>query len=51
MKALLVAALITTALVVPARAQRRLIILDQDGSGPGGSNMMSMMALLQSPQA
>ena len=27
----------------------RLVIIDQDGSGPGGSNMMSMMALLQSP--
>jgi len=43
MKALLVvAALITTALLIPAHAERRLIIVDQDGSGPGGSNMMSM---------
>jgi purine nucleosidase len=34
----------------PALAQRRLVIIDQDTSGPGGSNIMSMMALLQSPQ-
>jgi purine nucleosidase len=30
---------------------RRMVIIDQDGSGPGGSNQMSMMVLLQSPQA
>ncbi|QHN02532.1 nucleoside hydrolase [Granulicella sp. WH15] len=29
----------------------RLVIVDQDGSGPGGSNQMAMMVLLQSPQA
>jgi inosine-uridine nucleoside N-ribohydrolase len=34
----------------PALAQKRLVIIDQDTSGPGGSNIMSMMALLQSPQ-
>jgi purine nucleosidase len=28
----------------------RLVLIDQDGSGPGGSNQMSMMVLLQSPQ-
>jgi inosine-uridine nucleoside N-ribohydrolase len=27
-----------------------LVLIDQDGSGPGGSNQMAMMALLQSPQ-
>ena len=32
-------------------AQRRLVLIDQDGSGPGGSNQMAMMALLQSPRA
>jgi len=32
-----------------ARAQR-LVLIDQDGSGPGGSNQMSMLVLLQSPQ-
>src|ERR1700761_6026485 len=34
----------------PAFAQKRMVIIDQDTSGPGGSNIMSMMALLQSPQ-
>jgi purine nucleosidase len=29
---------------------QRLVLIDQDGSGPGGSNQMAMMALLQSPQ-
>jgi purine nucleosidase len=29
---------------------RRMVLIDQDGSGPGGSNQMAMMALLQSPQ-
>jgi inosine-uridine nucleoside N-ribohydrolase len=31
-------------------AQRRLVLIDQDGSGPGGSNQMSILALLQAPQ-
>jgi purine nucleosidase len=30
-------------------AQKRLVLIDQDGSGPGGSNQMSILALLQSP--
>ena len=33
------------------RPGRRKVIIDQDGSGPGGSNQMAMMVLLQSPQA
>ena len=33
-----------------ASAQRRMVLIDQDGSGPGNSNQMSMMVLLQSPQ-
>ena len=32
-------------------AQKRLIIVDQDGFGPGDSNQMSMLALLQAPDA
>ena len=31
-------------------AQKRLVLVDQDGSGPGGSNQMAMLALLQAPQ-
>jgi purine nucleosidase len=42
--------LVALAASTSALAQRRLVIIDQDTSGPGGSNMMSMMALLQSPQ-
>ncbi|MGC2330850.1 MAG: nucleoside hydrolase [Candidatus Acidiferrales bacterium] len=38
------------AAATPALAQKRLVLIDQDGSGPGGSNQMAMMALLQSPQ-
>lgn len=46
---LVVLALIAAA-PAAALAQKRMVIIDQDGSGPGGSNMMSMMVLLQSPQ-
>ena len=34
-----------------APAQPRMILVDQDGSGPGGSNQMAIMVLLQSPAA
>lgn len=30
-------------------AQKRLVLIDQDGLGPGGSDQMAMLALLQSP--
>jgi purine nucleosidase len=30
-------------------AQKRFVLIDQDGSGPGGSNQMAMLALLQAP--
>jgi purine nucleosidase len=30
-------------------AQKRMVLIDQDGSGPGGSDQMAMLALLQSP--
>src|SRR5947209_4132004 len=33
-----------------AGAQKRLVIADQDAYGPGGTNQMSLMVLLQSPQ-
>ena len=32
-----------------AHAEKRLVLIDQDGSGPGGSNQMAMMVFLQSP--
>ena len=36
--------------VVQAAHAQRLVLIDQDGSGPGGSNQMAMMVLLQAPQ-
>ena len=44
------AALIALTVTLPATAQKRLVLIDQDGSGPGGSNQMAMMVLLQSPK-
>jgi len=31
------------------QAQKRMVLIDQDGSGPGGSDQMAMLALLQAP--
>jgi inosine-uridine nucleoside N-ribohydrolase len=42
------AALLVIAMLAPAYGQKRLVLIDQDGSGPGDSNQMSMMVLLQS---
>lgn len=43
--------LLLCAVIAPAcAAQKRLVLIDQDGSGPGGSNQMAMLALLQAPQ-
>jgi purine nucleosidase len=50
MKSLLLA-LFLLASLSSALGERRLVLVDQDGSGPGGSNQMSMMVLLQSPDA
>ena len=33
-----------------AQGPQRLVLVDQDGSGPGGSNQMAIMTLLQAPQ-
>lgn len=30
-------------------AQKRLVLIDQDGAGPGGSDQMAMLVLLQAP--
>ena len=38
-------------LAVAAQAQqKRYVVIDQDAAGPGGTDMMSMLVLLQSPQ-
>ena len=44
--------LVLSLLLLPQlRAQApRMVLIDQDGSGPGGSNQMAMMLLLQSPR-
>src|SRR5450755_5081593 len=41
--------LLALSMAAAASAQKRLVLIDQDGSGPGGSNQMAMMVLLQSP--
>jgi inosine-uridine nucleoside N-ribohydrolase len=50
--AILCVALALTTLVSPlaSQAQKRLVLIDQDASGPGGSDQMAIMALLQAPQ-
>jgi purine nucleosidase len=45
-----IAVLLAACCGLTAGAQRRLVLIDQDGSGPGGSNQMAMMVLLQSPR-
>ncbi|MGA3129239.1 MAG: nucleoside hydrolase [Terracidiphilus sp.] len=45
-----IATLLLLALVAcVCSAQKRLVLIDQDGSGPGGSDQMAMLALLQAP--
>jgi purine nucleosidase len=49
---LLLSVLFCASISQPSSAQtRRMVVIDQDGSGPGGSNQMAMMVLLQSQQA
>ena len=44
--------LLLVLVVVTGSAQsRRMVIIDQDGAGPAGTDQMAMMVLLQSPQA
>src|SRR5664279_3669654 len=45
---LLLALTLTLGLLQSAYAQKRLVIVDQDGSGPATTNQMSTMVLLQS---
>src|SRR5580698_9307426 len=42
-------ALLLLACVTVCPAQKRLVLIDQDGAGPGGSDQMAMLALLQAP--
>ena len=46
-KMLAILLLAACAAVLPG--QKRLVLIDQDGSGPGGSDQMAMLALLQAP--
>src|SRR6266852_3824588 len=48
---IILTAFLLLAPLTAVRAQKRLVLIDQDGSGPGGSNQMAMMVLLQSPHA
>ena len=47
---LFLAVSLATAATAQQADPKRLVLIDQDGSGPGGSNQMAMMVLLQSPQ-
>src|SRR5580698_9771125 len=49
MAKILLALMLVAAAVGLCPAQKRLVLIDQDGSGPGGSNQMAMLALLQAP--
>ena len=42
--------LLLVACVTLLPAQKRLVLIDEDGYGPGGSDQMAMLALLQSPE-
>jgi inosine-uridine nucleoside N-ribohydrolase len=46
-KAFVAVLLAASAVLLPA--QKRLVLIDQDGSGPGGSDQMAILALLQAP--
>jgi purine nucleosidase len=46
----LVVALLLFACCEAYRAQERLVLIDEDGAGPGGTDQMAMLALLQAPQ-
>jgi purine nucleosidase len=48
MRRLIWASVLLFVFLSPAFAQKRLVLIDQDGSGPGGSNQMAMMVLLLS---
>lgn len=37
------------AMALVCRAQKRLVLVDEDGAGPGGTDQMAILALLQAP--
>lgn len=43
------AVLLLAVAAVACSAQKRLVLVDQDGAGPGGTDQMSILALLQAP--
>jgi purine nucleosidase len=45
----LVFALLLCASFTAAQGQKRLVLIDQDGAGPGGTDQMAMLALLEAP--
>jgi purine nucleosidase len=49
-RVLLAAVFLSVSALASAQTPRRLVLIDQDGSGPADSNQMSMMVLLQAPQ-
>jgi inosine-uridine nucleoside N-ribohydrolase len=49
-KTLLTIAAVLVAVCLANAADRRKIIIDQDCSGPGGSNMQTLLVLIQSPE-
>ncbi len=48
-KSLLVVVAAAALLGAAVHAQPRLVLVDEDGAGPGGSDQMAMLALLQAP--
>src|SRR5215467_10214099 len=44
------AALAAVILLTPILCAKKLVLIDQDGGGPGGSDQMSIMVFLQSPE-
>jgi len=52
MNRIVTASILSLAVLIPAAAsaQRRMVLIDQDGAGPADTNQMAMMTLLKSPQ-
>jgi inosine-uridine nucleoside N-ribohydrolase len=46
----MLSAVAALAMACLSASSQRMVVIDQDGSGPAGSNQMAMMVLLQSPK-